>query len=127
MRIKSILKEERNIHSPEKEVSEIDETDEKGKLISLAVNRNKLTMAIFSIAFTTEKAINFIYPACTENWPDGEAHLVMRDLNKYRLLDTLSKMKMRQHLSRVKMKESMNPSELFELLISIKNQFLRSS
>jgi hypothetical protein len=124
-RIKSILKEERDLHLPEKEVSEIDETEEKGKLARLAVNRNELAMASFSIAFTTEKAMNIIYAACTENWPDGEAHLVVRELYKrYRPLDTVSKVEMRQHLSRVKMKKGMNPSELFETLTSIQNQFL---
>jgi hypothetical protein len=35
-RIKSILKEEKDLHLPEKEVSEIDETEEKGKLASLS-------------------------------------------------------------------------------------------
>jgi hypothetical protein len=35
------------------EVSKIDETDEKGKLARLAVNRIKLAMASFSITFTT--------------------------------------------------------------------------
>jgi hypothetical protein len=48
-RIKSILKEERDLHLPEKEVSEIDETDEKGKLSRLAVNSNELVMAIFPL------------------------------------------------------------------------------
>jgi hypothetical protein len=84
-------------------------------------------MASFSIAFTTEKAMNIIYPACTENWPDGEAHLVVRELYKrYRPLDTVSKVEMRQHLSRVKIKEGINPSDLFETLTSIQNQVLGS-
>jgi hypothetical protein len=124
--IKSILKEERDLHSTEKEVSEIDETEEKGKLARLVVNRNELAMASFPIAFTTEKAMNIIYAACTENcWPNSEAHLVVRELYKrYRPLDTVSKLEMRQHLSRVKMKKGMNPSELFETLTSIQNQFL---
>jgi hypothetical protein len=43
-----------------KVVSEIDETDDKGKLVRLAFNRNKLEMASFSIPFTTEKAMNII-------------------------------------------------------------------
>jgi hypothetical protein len=122
--IKSILKEERDLHLPEKEVSEIDETDEKGKLAHLAVNRNELATASFSIAFTTEKAMHIIYAACTENWPNGEAHMVVQEFHKrYRPLDTVSKVDMRQHLSRVKMKKGMNPSELFESLTSIQNQF----
>jgi hypothetical protein len=72
-------------------------------------------MASFSIAFKTEKAMNIIYAVCTENWSDGEAHLVVRELyKKYRPLDTVSKVEMRQHLSRVKVKKGVNPSELFE-------------
>jgi hypothetical protein len=124
-RIKSILKEERELHLPEKEVSEIDETDAKGKLACLAVNRNEFSMASFSIAFTTEKAMNIIYAASTENWPNGEAYLVVRELYKrYRPLDTVSKVDMRQNLSSLKMKKGMNPSDLFETLTSIQNQFL---
>jgi hypothetical protein len=60
-RIKRIMKQESDFHLTEKEVSEIDETDEKGKLAHLAVNRNKLAMASFSIAFKAGKAINIIY------------------------------------------------------------------
>jgi tRNA U34 5-carboxymethylaminomethyl modifying enzyme MnmG/GidA len=57
-RIKSILKEERDINLPEKEVSEIDEQDEKGKLARLVVSKNDLAMASFSIVFTTDTAMN---------------------------------------------------------------------
>jgi hypothetical protein len=45
--IKNILKEERDPHLPEKEVSEIDETDKKGELALLVVNRNELVTANF--------------------------------------------------------------------------------
>jgi hypothetical protein len=38
--IKNILKEERIFFLPEKEVSEIYETDEKGRLACFSVNRN---------------------------------------------------------------------------------------
>ena len=82
MRIKRILKEERDAYLPGKEVSEIDENEEKGKLECLVVRKNEMAMASFSIAFTTEKAMIIIYEACTENWPDGEAHFVLRELYK---------------------------------------------
>jgi hypothetical protein len=121
-RIKSILEEERDLHLPKKEVNGIDETDKKGKLARLAIIRKKLVMESFSIAFKTEKAMNIIYAACTENWPDSEGHLVVQELYKrYRPLDTVSKVEMCQHLSRVKMKKGMNTSELFETLTSIQN------
>jgi hypothetical protein len=46
-------------------------------------------MPSFSIAFTTEKAMNIIYAACTENWSDIDAHLLIRELyERYRPLDT---------------------------------------
>jgi hypothetical protein len=96
-------------------------------LARLAVNRNKLAMAGFSIAFKTEKAMNIIYSACIENWPDCEAHLVVRELNKrYRPLDAVSKVEMCQNVSRLKMKKGMNPFDLFETLTSIQNKFLVS-
>jgi hypothetical protein len=60
-RIKSTLKEERDVNLPEKEVSEIDEQDKKGKLAHLAVSKNALAMASFLIAFTTDKAMNILY------------------------------------------------------------------
>jgi hypothetical protein len=106
-------------------VSEIDEQDKKVNLACLAVSKNELAMASFSIAFTTAIAMNILYAACTENWPDIEAHLVVRELYKrYQPLDTVSKVEMRQHLSRVKMKKGTNPSALFETLTSIQNVFL---
>jgi hypothetical protein len=42
---------------------------------------------------------------------------------RYRPLDTVSKVEMHQNLSRVKKKKGIYPSELFETLTSIKNQF----
>jgi hypothetical protein len=49
VRIKNILKEESDLHLPEKEVKVIDEADEKGKLACLDVNRNELAMASFPL------------------------------------------------------------------------------
>jgi hypothetical protein len=122
---RAFCKEERNLHLPEKEASEIDETDEKkGKLAHLAVNRNKLAMVSFSIAFTTKKAMNMMYTTCTENRSDGEAHLVVRETNIP--LDNFSKEEMCQHLSRKKIKRGMNPSESFETLTSKQNQLFGS-
>jgi hypothetical protein len=93
--------------------------------IFFLVSKNELAMASFSIAFTTDKVMHILHAACTENWPDGEAHLVVRELYKrYRPLDTVFNVAMRQHLSRVKMKKGTNPSALFETLTLIQNQFL---
>jgi hypothetical protein len=85
-------------------------------------------MASFSMGFTTDKAMNIVYAASTEGWPEVEAYLVVKNLmKKYRPLDTVSKIKMRQQLARIKMKKGTDPSILFEQLTSIKNQFLGPS
>jgi Zinc knuckle len=90
-----------------------------------AVKKNEIAMASFSIAFTTEKAMNIIYSAYNENWPEGEAYLVVQELMKrYPWLDTVLKIEMHQRLSRIKMKKGMDLSILFETLTSIQNQFL---
>jgi hypothetical protein len=124
-RFKDILKEERDKHLPEKEVSEDEDQKEVTKEQQTAVKKNEIAMASFSIAFTTEKGMNIIYSACNKNWPEGEAYLVVRELMKrYRPLDTVSKIEMRQRLSRIKMKKGMDLSILFETLTSIQNQFL---
>jgi hypothetical protein len=89
------------------------------------VSKNALAMASFSIAFTTDKVMHILHAACTENWPDGEAHLVVRELYKrYRPLNTVFKVAVSQYLSRVKMKKGTNPSALFETLTLIQIQFL---
>jgi len=123
-KFKDILKEERDKNLPEKEVSGGDEV-ELTKEEPIAVGKNELAMASFSMAFTTEKTMNIVYASCTEEWPDGIAYLVVRELmKKYRPLDTISKIEMRQKLTRIKMKKGMDPSILFETLTSIQNQYL---
>ena len=107
-------------------MNEIDEeTEEKRKLARLKVRKNELAMASFAIAFTKDKAMNIIYAACTKEWPDVEAHLVVKELFKrYRPLDTVPKVEMRQQLSKIRMKRGTNPSVLYETLTIIQNQCL---
>ena len=122
---KDILKEERDKHLPGKEVSNDEIQSGLTKEQQTAIKKNGIAMISFSMAFTAEKAMNIIYASCNENWPEGEAYLVVRELMKrYRPLDTVSKIEMRQRLSRIKMKRGMDPSILFETLTSIQNQFL---
>jgi hypothetical protein len=122
-KFKDILKESKERNLPEEEMSE--ENDGITKEQSIVIRKNEIAMASFSMAFTTDKAMNIVYAASTEGWPEGEAHLVVKNLmKKYRPLNTVSKIKMRQQLARIKMKKVTDPSILFEQLTSIQNQFL---
>jgi hypothetical protein len=117
------MKETRDKNLPVEEVSEDDEKLTKEQRI--AITKNKVEIASFTMIFTTEKARNMVFAAITEGWQDGEAYLVVKaNMKKYHPLDTVSKIEMRQQLSRIKMKKGMDRSLLFERLTSIQNQYL---
>jgi hypothetical protein len=72
----------------------------------IAIRKNELAMTSFSMAFTTDKAMNIFYAASTEGWPEGEAYIVVKNLmKKYRPLETISKIEMGQQFARIKMKK----------------------
>jgi hypothetical protein len=122
-KFKDILKEVRDVNLPESEVSE--ENEEITKEQRIAIRKNEVTMASFSMAFTTDKAMNMVFAASTVGWQEGEAYLVVRErMKKYRPLDTVLKIEMRQELTRIKMRKGMDPSLLFEQLTLIQNQYL---
>jgi hypothetical protein len=119
------LKEGRDKHLPEKEVSDDEAQNELTKEQQTSIKKNEIAMASFLNTFTTEKAMNIIYSSCNENWPEGEAYLVVQELMKqYQALDAVSKIEIHQRLSRIKMKRGMDPSISFETLTSMQNQFL---
>jgi hypothetical protein len=122
-KFKDNLKETRDRNLPEEEMSE--DNDEITKEQQISIRKNEIAMASFSMAFTTVKAMNIVYAASTEGWPESEAYLVVKNLmKKYRSLDKVSKIEIRQQLARIKMKKGTDPSILFEQLTSIQNQFL---
>jgi hypothetical protein len=63
-KFKDILKEVRDVNLPESKVSE--ENEEITKEQRIAIRKNEVTMASFSMAFTTDKAMNMVYAASTE-------------------------------------------------------------
>jgi hypothetical protein len=65
--------------------------DDAGKLQKAAVKRNKIAMVNFTMAFTSEGTISFLYnKAETADWPNGLASLVKDALKaKYMPQDTV--------------------------------------
>ena len=123
-KFRSILKSERDPNLPEKERSEYDESEASEKE-AMAIRKNEMAMSSFATAFTTEGLMNLIHGACSEEWPEGEAHLVVKELlKKYRPIDTVSRVELRQQLNKVCMKKGSDPALLFEQLNSIQNQYL---
>jgi hypothetical protein len=72
-----------------------------------------VAMASFTMAFTTDKAMNMVFAAVTEGWKEGEAYLVVKELmKKYRPLDTVSKIEMRQQFIKNKNEKRNGPITL---------------
>jgi hypothetical protein len=63
-------------------------SEERTKEQRIAIRKNEVAMASFSMAFTTDKLMNMVYAGSTEGWQKGEAHLVVREfMKKYQTLD----------------------------------------
>jgi hypothetical protein len=68
--------------------------------------------------------MGLLFKAQTEKWPNGLAHLVVKELfKKYRLCDMISHVKLRSQLNKVSMKAQDDPSMLFEQISKIQNRF----
>jgi len=120
-KFKSVLSGERDPHLPEKEVGEYDDVEDDK--MAKAIRRNELAMLSFAMAFTTDGLMNMIHSACTEEWPEGQAHLVVQELlRKYRPVDTMSRVELRQQIKKIKMKKGSDPKAIFERLKAIQNQ-----
>jgi len=77
------------------------------------------------MAFVKEGIMGMVSRACTREWPDGLAYLVVQNLmKKYRPTDVLSKVELRQRLNQITMKKDSDPSLLFEKLAAIQDRFL---
>ena len=68
-----------------------------------------------TLAFTTESLMSLLFKAQTTAWPNGLAHLVVKELfKKFRPRDTISRVELRSQLNAVSMDKKDNPSTLFE-------------
>ena len=93
----------------------VDETTAIGKLQKAAIKRNKIAMANFTMAFTSEGTMSLIYQAETRAWPNGLVSLVTDALKaKYMPQDTVTWVELRQMLNKVSMKPTSNPAVIFE-------------
>jgi vacuolar-type H+-ATPase subunit B/Vma2 len=65
---------ESNLPATDDEV--IDITSELGKKQAAAKKRNEITIANFTMAFSSEGTISLVYKASTAEWPDGLARRI---------------------------------------------------
>jgi hypothetical protein len=102
----------------------IDTDTAEGKLQKAAVKRNKIAMANFTMAFTSEGTMSLIYQAETRDRPNGLASLVTGALKaKFMPQDTVTRVELRQMLNKVSMKPNSSPAVIFVQISTIKNRY----
>jgi hypothetical protein len=78
------------------------------------------------MAITQEGIMCMIGRDVTDEWLDGLAYLIVKNLMKrYRAIDGISRVEMRQKLNMITTRKDSNPTMLFEKLASIQVQFLK--
>jgi gag-polypeptide of LTR copia-type len=121
---KSISKDALDPDMPGSEAEELNATDDAGKKKIAAKNRNAVTMANLSMAFTREATMGLIYKAMAQDWPKGLAHLVVKGLfKKYQPQDTLTRVALRQMLNKITMRKGSNPTKLFQQIAGVVNRY----
>ena len=121
----SALKDGGETEMPATDATALDLTTETGKSADKAKKRNALAMANLTTAMKTNEAMSVVYESYTAEWPQGLAHLVMKELDKtHAPKDTITRVELKKRLNKVKMKRDDNPQTLFEQIANIKNQYL---
>ncbi len=109
---------------PTREDVTIDLTTLEGKAAAAAIKRNSVAVANLTMAFTTDGLMAFIYKSMSDEWPNGAAHEIVKELkNRYHPADTMTRVEMRKQLNKVSMKQKDDPNVLFDKLASIKHQY----
>ena len=110
---------------PATESSVIDESTDDGKKQARAKRANKIALANLTMAFTTEALMGLIYKARTNDWPNGLAWMVMKEVHKKNFpKDLVSKIELRRELNAVSMKKEDDPAFLFEQISAIENKLI---
>ena len=123
MKFKTCMKDIREKDLPTTEEEVIDESTEEGQRKKAARQRNETAMSAFATAFVGE-TMHFVFRACTDEYPDGLAHLVVKGLmGKYRPNDAFSLVEMRTRMNNIRMASGSDPELIFNQIYAIQTEF----
>ena len=96
-------------------------TSDAGDKVKIETKKkNARAMAGLSLAFTSAKALKYIYGAITPDWPGGLAYLVMEAVEKkYAPKDRMTTVDAHKKLFRITMKTREDPTNIFEKISEI--------
>ena len=124
--VNKALKKEAELTTTQDE--DLDETDAADKLKIKARNRNSIAMLYLVSAFKSEADLSLAYEAMDDDWPGGQAHLVVTALKEvYQPSDSITEVELYEKLNKVEMKKKDDPKALFEQIAKIKNWYNNGS
>jgi hypothetical protein len=87
--------------------------------------RKRNNDAVYSLTLALEKeATKFIYKGITEQWPSGQAHLIVKALlRRFRPRDATSELEFSQALMRLQLGQGEHPSTLFTQIADLSNRY----
>ena len=102
--VNKALKKEAELPATQDE--EFDKTKDADKLKIKACNRNSIAMSYLVSAFKSEADLSLAYEAMDDDWPGGQAHLVVTALKDvYQPSDSITKVELYEKLNKVEMKK----------------------
>lgn len=89
-----------------------------------AVARNRLAVANFTMAFKTQALMNMITRSQSDEWPSGQAHLVVKQLlDEYNPTDLVAGIEMQRDLAKLRFKKQENPKAFFNKIADIEAKY----
>ena len=93
-------------------------------LQTAAFRRNHLAISLYSMSFTTSSLIQLITKTITTDWPQGQAHLITKELlDLYQPVDKIALVELANSISSIRMKPSDSPSVFFEPIAAIEVRY----
>jgi gag-polypeptide of LTR copia-type len=109
---------------PESAGEVIDEKTPEGLKKAIAKERNTRAMTALTFALQEDDSVLLLDGAMTTKWPDGEAHLIMKAIEReYRPKNLMQAVSLRRELNGIKMKKGEAPTQMFKELKGIKARY----
>ena len=109
---------------PAKEADTIDKSNDTGKKQAAAKWRNQQAMASLTMAFKNEEQMTLIKASKTQDWPNGLACLVMKQiLDVYQPGDVMAKAELEIAMGQVSMKDKEDPDNLFKRIAVVEARY----
>ena len=125
MKCGEVLKETCNLQAKESDRATLEanaDNDSKEKVENLDLN--DLVMANLTIAFETKLALSKLNKGMTDDYPDGLAWKVLKELTEWAVpKDTISELELRSKLHKIESKKTDDPQTLSDKLDELKQKF----